>query len=98
MFGATLCCLGPALLMAVGLGGDWPNRLRELEPLRPVFVLFAAGYMSIAFYDLYVWPRRCPPAELCAADVLRRRRVAFWACTALVATMGVASLVASHFG
>jgi len=93
MSGATLCCFGK-LYTRLGIGADWMARLESLEPLQPIFLVFAAGYMSFAFYDVYIVPRHAPPAPLYATEALGRRRFAFWICTAAMLAM----LVVASFG
>src|SRR5690554_1672995 len=36
--GASLCCLGPLLLLSLGIGGAWISGLTALQPFRPLFV------------------------------------------------------------
>lgn len=77
--GASACCVGPLVLVALGLGGAWASGLRALEPLYPVFLVLALGAFGFAFWRLYVAPRLCAPEAACAAaPVLRRQRIAFW--------------------
>lgn len=77
--GASACCVGPLVLVVLGLGGAWASGLRALEPLFPLFVAGALGAFGFAFWRLYVAPRRCAPEAACAtAPVLRRQRIAFW--------------------
>ena len=77
--GASACCAGPLVLVALGLGGAWVSGLRALEPLFPVFIAIAIGAFGFAFWRLYVTPRRCAPAVACAnPSGLRRQRIAFW--------------------
>jgi mercuric ion transport protein len=77
--GASACCAGPLVLVALGLGGAWVGGLRALEPLFPVFIAIAIGAFGFAFWRLYVAPRRCAPEVACASPrVLRRQRIAFW--------------------
>src|ERR1700692_3167399 len=46
---ASTCCLGPLVLVALGVSGAWIGNLTLLEPYRPVFIgaalvaLFFAG-------------------------------------------------------
>ncbi len=35
-FLASLCCVGPLLLVAAGVGGAWLSDLTTLDPLRPI--------------------------------------------------------------
>ena len=77
--GASACCAGPLVLVALGLGGAWVSGLRALEPLFPVFIAIAIGAFGFVFWRLYVTPRRCAPEVACAnPSVLRRQRIAFW--------------------
>ena len=77
--GASACCAGPLVLVALGLGGAWVSGLRALEPFFPIFVVFALGAFAFAFWRLYIAPRRCAPDIACASPrMLRRQRAAFW--------------------
>ena len=46
---ASACCLGPLVLLSLGIGGAWIANLTALEPYRPLFIglallaLFFAG-------------------------------------------------------
>ena len=77
--GASACCVGPLVLVALGLGGAWVSGLRALEPLFHVFVAAALVAFGYAFWRLYIAPRRCAPDVACASPkVMRRQRIAFW--------------------
>ncbi|MGH8673831.1 MAG: mercuric transporter MerT family protein [Burkholderiales bacterium] len=77
--GASACCVGPLVLVALGLGGAWVSGLRALEPFFPVFVAAALGAFGYAFWRLYIAPRRCAPDVACASpNVMRRQRIVFW--------------------
>jgi mercuric ion transport protein len=77
--GASACCAGPLILVALGLGGAWVSGLRALEPFYPVFIGVAVAAFGFAFWRLYVTPRRCAAEVACASPkVLRRQRIAFW--------------------
>lgn len=87
-FGASACCVGPLILVALGFGGAWASSLRALEPLYPAFLAGALGAFGFAFWRLYVAPRRCAPTSSCATPpVLRRQRIAFW--VALIAAKAI---------
>ena len=36
--GASACCVGPLLLLSLGIGGAWIGNLAALERYRPVFI------------------------------------------------------------
>lgn len=77
-FGATACCVGPLLLVSLGFGGAWLASLRALESWQPLFAGVTIACVALAFYRLYIAPRRCAPDEICAAPaVLRRQRIVF---------------------
>lgn len=50
---ASICCVGPVALLALGLGGAWMSRLRDLEPYRPIFVTLSIGLLGFAFHRVY---------------------------------------------
>ena len=86
--GATACCFGPLLLVTIGLGGAWVASLRALEAYQPLFIVLTLGFVGVAFYRLYVVPRRCAPGDVCALPpVLRRQRLVFWITLTLIAVM-----------
>lgn len=83
--GASICCLGPLALLAVGVGGAWAGTLTVLEPLRPIFVTLALAALGYAFYRVY------RPGAGCAADGTcthprrrRRQRAAVWLTAAVI--------------
>jgi len=79
---ASACCVGPLLLVMLGIGGAWAANLTVLEPLRPIFVGFTLVFLGIAFYRLYLTPTVCAPGQACAGPLdHRRQRVMFWLVT-----------------
>ena len=93
--GASMCCVGPLVLLALGMGGAWVSSLTALEPVRPAFIVLTVGCLALAFRRLYLAPPSCDPGTACADPRVRRRqRGAFWlvalALTALLAVPTVA--------
>lgn len=88
---ASLCCLGPLVLLALGLGGAWAGNLTALEPYRPIFIVFAMGALGAAFYRVYRRPReQCEPGSVCENSRAGRvNKIVLW-----IVTVGVAALVA----
>lgn len=80
--GASTCCVGPLVLVTLGLGGAWVSGLRALEPFYPLFLGAAILFFAIAFWRLYLRAATCA-AGACAPKTLRRQRIAFW--TTLIA-------------
>ena len=96
--GATACCLGPLLLVTLGIGGVWVSGLSALEPFRPIFIGVATLYFGVAFHRLYIVPRRCTPGDTCAVPVaLVRQKIAFWILLIIAAAMLLFPLYAHWF-
>jgi len=93
--GASLCCIGPLVLIALGIGGTWVSYLTALEPYRPIFVGITLIFLFLAFRKLYILPRQCAPEDACAIPrVLRNQRIIFWIVTVLL----VALLTFPYYG
>ena len=93
--GASLCCIGPLVLIALGIGGTWVSYLTALEPYRPIFVGITLIFLFLAFRKLYIIPRQCAPEDACAIPtVLRNQRIIFWVVTVLL----VALLTFPYYG
>ncbi len=82
---ASLCCVGPLLLLSMGVGGAWVANLTALAPYRPLFIGVTLIFIGLAFRRLYLVPRRCAPGTPCAGpSTLRRQRLMFWLVTMLL--------------
>lgn len=82
---ASACCLGPLVLVSLGLGGAWLANLTALEPYRPWFLGAAVVALFFAWRRIFR-PASCNPHDLCAQPVARRAyKLAFFAVAALVA-------------
>ena len=62
--GASACCVGPLVLLALGISGAWITSLTELEPYRPIFIGLTVLFLAFAFYRLYLAPRVCTPGSV----------------------------------
>ena|ERR1700733_8660940 len=77
--GASMCCIGPLLLLSVGVGGAWISHLTALEPYRPAFIVLTVLFLGLAFWRLYLVPQTCTVGEHCVADRTRNtQRILFW--------------------
>lgn len=82
---ASLCCVGPLVLLALGVGGAWVSTLTHLEFLRPIGILITLLFLGVAFWKLYITPKRCSIDKPCAnPKLLRIQRIIFWIVTALL--------------
>lgn len=77
--GASVCCVGPLVLLALGIGGAWVSNLTAVEPVRPFLISVALLFLGLAFRRLYLVPVTCEPGTPCADPrTLARQRVIFW--------------------
>ena len=97
---ASICCLGPLLFVALGVGGAWASKLTMFEPLRPVFITLTVAFLAFGFYRAY---RRPAAAEACGVDgscavpgSRRLNRVALWVATPLLLGLLVSPYLAPH--
>ena len=68
---ASACCLGPLVLITLGISGAWIGNLVALEPY--------------AWRRVFRPPQKCAPAEVCAVPRVRAAyKVAFWVVSVLV--------------
>ena len=86
--GASLCCVVPLVLLALGIGGAWIANLTALEPYRPIFIGLTLLFLGLAFRQLYVTAPVCAPGTACAdPKVLARQRTVFWVVVVLLGAL-----------
>ena len=82
---ASACCIGPLVLVALGVSGAWMSNLTALEPYRPIFIGVALVAMFFAWRRIFRPVEQCQPGEVCAVPRVRTTyKVIFWAVTALI--------------
>ena len=69
---ASTCCLGPLVLVALGVSGAWITNLTKLEPYRFYFVGGAMMALFLAGRHIFRPARACEPGEICAVPQARR--------------------------
>jgi len=85
---ASACCIGPLVLLMLGISGSWISNLTALEPYRPIFIGITLLFLGLAFCKLYLVPQSCAVDTPCAQpENLRKQRVLFWLVTAVIALM-----------
>jgi mercuric ion transport protein len=83
--GASLCCVGPLLLLTLGIGGAWMSTLTAMEPVRPYLIILTMVILGWVFRSLYLLPETCEPEQVCTDPVVRRRqRIIFWLVSVLL--------------
>lgn len=99
---ASVCCVGPLLLLALGIGGTWVGNLTALEPFRPYLMALTLAVLAYAFYKIYKpKPEACEPGSYCANPRSDRiNKITLWISTvfvfALLATPYVAEKLAAE--
>lgn len=95
---ASTCCLGPLVLVALGLSGAWIGNLTLLEPYRPFFIIGALVALFFAGRRIF-WPAQaCEPGEVCAVPRTRRLyKILFVIASALVVVALIYPYVAKFF-
>jgi len=77
--GASVCCVGPLVLLALGIGGAWISNLATFEPYRPLFIGLTLLFLGLAFRKVYLVPQVCAPGTPCAGpQTPTRQRLIFW--------------------
>ena len=63
---ASSCCLGPLVLVLLGVSGAWIGNLTALEPYRPVFIGVALLALFFAYRRILRPAQACSPGEVCS--------------------------------
>ena len=84
--GASVCCLGPLLLLALGVGGAWIGNLTAMERYRPYWMTAVLVFLGLAFFRVYRKPKEvaCAPGGASSSDAGRGNKIILWIVTALV--------------
>lgn len=82
---ASTCCLGPLVLVMLGVSGAWISNLTVLEPYRPIFIGTALIALFLAYRRIFRAAPSCKPGEVCAVPQVRTAyKMIFWGVAALV--------------
>jgi mercuric ion transport protein len=92
------CCVGPFVLVAIGLGGAWLSNLTALDPYRPIFIAIALVSLAFAWRRIYRPAGECKPDETCSMPAVRKGyKIGFWVVAALLVIMFGFPYVAPFF-
>lgn len=95
---ASACCLGPLIMVMLGVSGAWIGNLTELEPYHWYFI--AASVLALFFAGLRIFrpARACAAGEMCAMPLPRRiYKILFGIVSALVFLAVVFPYIAKFF-
>ena len=70
-FLASICCLGPLVLVAIGVSGAWIGNLTVLEPYRPIFIGTALVALFFAYRRIFRSAEACELGEVCAVPQVK---------------------------
>ncbi|WP_444993884.1 mercuric transporter MerT family protein [Aliikangiella sp. IMCC44359] len=86
--GASACCIGPLLLLSLGIGGAWMSNLTAMEPYSPYLTGITVIILAVVFRKLYLVPQNCEEGSVCAnPEVLKNQRIIFWVVSAILIAM-----------
>ena len=82
---ASTCCIGPLILITLGVSGAWIANLAALEPYRPALIVAALAALLVAGRRIWAPIAVCTPGTVCAVPKTNRRyKVLFGVVSALV--------------
>lgn len=82
---ASTCCIGPLVLITLGVSGAWISNLTLLEPYRPIFIGAAVVALFFAYRRIWRPAASCESGQVCALpQVNRSYKVLFWIVVMLV--------------
>lgn len=82
---ASTCCIGPLVLITLGISGAWISNLTLLEPYQPLFI--GAALVALFFAHRKIWRpiAECEPGQVCAIPSVKRSyKILFWIVVLLV--------------
>jgi mercuric ion transport protein len=85
---ASTCCLGPLVLLMLGVSGAWIGNLTALEPYRPFFIAVAVVALTFAYRQVFR-PAACAPGEVCAVPQVRTTYKALFGLVAVLILIAV---------
>lgn len=85
-FLASACCIGPPVLLTLGISGAWIGNLTSLEPYKTIFAVVSLGFIGAGFRQVHLRkPTVCEPGSSCARPASARiTRIVLWASLILV--------------
>lgn len=93
--GASLCCIGPLLFVALGVSAF--SAATIFESARPYLLGAATLALAFGFYRAYFRRETCAPDEACAAKPVNRAgRRGLWIASVAVLAFALAPYYAGH--
>ncbi len=90
---ASTCCLGPLLLLMLGVSGAWIGNLTVLEPYSALFAGVAVVAMVFAGRAIWRPTAQCEVGDVCARPAVARWYRWLFMATALLIVLALATPV-----
>ncbi len=92
--GAGLCCVGPFVLLTLGISGAWIGNLTLLAPYRPLFIAAVLALFGWAGWQIHRPIEVCQPGTTCSVSQTRKRRqIIFW----IIAMVALALVMSGYW-
>ena len=86
--GASACCVGPFLLLSLGIGGSWIGNLTAMTAYRPYLAVLTLVFLALAFRKLYLVPQSCAVGTTRKLPYpLKKQRIIFWSVSIFILVM-----------
>lgn len=85
---ASACCIGPLVLLTLGVSGAWIGNLTALEPYKPYFAAIALVLIGLGFRKVFAKAKTdCDTGSFCSrSESSRMTKASLWVSTLLVAS------------
>lgn len=95
---ASACCLGPLILVVLGVSGAWIGNLTKLEPYHWYFIAASVVALFFAGRRIFRSAKVCALGEVCAMPRTRRMyKIVFGIVSALVLLAVLYPYIAKFF-
>lgn len=94
---ASVCCLGPLVLVMLGLGGAWVANLQVLEPYRPLFIGLAVVFLALAYRKIWRPATACEAGKVCATPQANRAYKILFSVVALLVLIALGFPSVAYF-
>jgi mercuric ion transport protein len=83
---ASACCVGPLVLLTLGISGAWIGNLTAFEPYKPFFAVVAIAFIALGFRQVHLKSKpACDEGSYCARpESALMTKTALWLATVLV--------------
>lgn len=86
---ASACCLGPLVLIMVGVSGAWIAYLTALEPYQLIFIGAAILALFLAARQIWRPAAACEPGQICSVPAVKRKYKWFFGLVVFLLVAGI---------